>query len=229
MKKLVTTITILISIFSMIMAQPDRGMIYMELSDVSSDNPEVAAQMEMMKGSQTSIAFRGHESVTSIEMMGGMFKITIKTSEIGDTDMLMDVMGQKMWIPTTREEKERAKLDNPEASDLDISYDEEDTKEIAGYQCIKMILENPANPNFKMEAYVAPDLKFKAQFIQGVDLEEIKGIPLEYSIPAGPAQLTFTTTKISEEVDDSVFEISTDGFKQMTLEEFQQQMGGLGF
>ena len=44
--------------------------------------------------------------------------------------------------------------------------------------------------------------------------------------------MVFTALEVKNELDPSVFEINTKGFKEMTMEEFQSamgQMGGMGF
>jgi hypothetical protein len=40
--------------------------------------------------------------------------------------------------------------------------------------------------------------------------------------------MTFTTTDYTADVDASVFDVKSDGFTKMTMEEFQSLMGGAG-
>lgn len=231
MKKsiLFSAILLCISFFSTQMnAQGDKGTLTMEITDVSSDNEQMAAGLEMMKGTMLTVHYKGKESLSKLNMMGGMVKTDIKMNSAGDMDMYMDAMGQKMWIPTTKAEMDKAKAENPEANDFDIEYDEADTKVIAGFNCYKMTLTSPSNAAFKLDAYVTEDIDINAQVIQNIDITEFKGFPLEYTIDMGMMKMTFSTTDYKETVDESVFDINTDGYKKMTMEEFQQQMGGMG-
>ena len=209
------------------LAGAQTGTLKMEIVDASSDNPQVAAQIEMMKGTTLDVSYRGKESMTKMNMMGGMVKVDVQLSEAGDMNMYMDMMGQKMWIPSTKAELDIAKAESG-ASDPDISYDENDTKEIAGFECYKMILTSPDNEDFKLEAYITEDIKINAAVIQNVDISQFKGFPLEYTINAPNMMLTFATTDYSTEVDESVFSVKTGGYTKMTMDELQSMMGGMG-
>lgn len=209
-------------------AQSNVGTLTMEIIDVSSDNEQMAAGLEMMKGTQMVVSYKDKESMTKLNMMGGMVKTDIKMNANGDMDMFMDMMGQKMWIASTKAEMEKAKAENPQAGDFDIEYDESDRKVIAGFDCYKMTLTTPANAEFKLEAYITEDIDINAQVIQNVDMSEFKGFPLEYTMDAGMMKMTFSTTEFKKTVDEAVFNVKTDGYKKMTLAEFQSQMGGMG-
>jgi len=79
-----------------------------------------------------------------------------------------------------------------------------------------------------MEMYVAPDVKMSSKMIQGLDKIDMKGFPLEYIMDAGIMTMTFTATALTDEVDESVFELDTRGYKKMTWEEFQETMKSFG-
>ncbi len=218
-------------------AQSDKGTITMEIVDVTSDNQQVAAQLQMMKGTQLNVYYKGQVSVTSMNMMGGMVVTNVKMSEKGDMDMLMTMMGQKIWVQASKAEQDRARAENANAmTDLDIEYDESDTKNIAGFDCYKMIVTSPDNEGFKLEAYITPKLKINAAMIQNVDISEFRGVPLEYIISSavpgmgGSMNMVFSTTNYSNDVDDAMLQLNTDGFTKMTLQEFMSSMGGaMGF
>ena len=123
----------------------------MEIVDASSTDSQVATQLEMMKGTKISVSYMGEKSLTKMNMMGGLINVDVKMSENGDMDMYMDMMGQKMWIPSTKAELDLAKAEAG-ASDPEFVYDESDTKEIAGFQCYKVTMTNPDAEGFKLEA-----------------------------------------------------------------------------
>lgn len=207
--------------------QEEEGRLKMEIVEVDSNDPQVAAQMEMLKGSELIVNYKGDESMTTVNMMGGMIRTDIKKSSNGDMDMFMDMMGNKMWIPSTKSELDLMKAESG-TGDYDIEYDTEDRKEIAGYDCYKMILTSPDNADMKLTAYITEDLKINAAVIQNVDISEFKGFPLEYSLDMGIVKMTFSTLDIEDKIDASAFEINTSSYKKMTMEEFQSQMGGMG-
>ena len=86
----------------------DQGHISYEITEATSDNPQIQAQMEMMKGSTTDVYYLGDESLTVNNMMGGMINIKMKLDTEG-MKMTFDMMGQKFLIPMTKAEMEKMK------------------------------------------------------------------------------------------------------------------------
>jgi len=210
-----------------LMAQ--NGALTIEVVDASSTDSQMAAQMEMVKGTSISVSYMGENSMTKINSMGGLVNIDVKMSENGDMDTYMDMMGQKMWIPSTKAELDLAKAEAG-ASDPELIYDESDTKEIAGFQCYKVTMTNPDVDGLVIEAYITEEIKANAAVIQGVDIGAFRGFPLEYTIKneTPNMNLTFTTTDYSADVDASVFDVKTNGYTKMTMEELQSLLGGAG-
>ena len=223
-------ITLVITMIFSISMLAQKGVLTMEVVDASSTDAQVAAQMEMVKGTQIEVSYLDQMSLTNITSMGGLMNVSVKLAETGDMDLLLDVFGQKMWVTSTKAELDIAKAEAG-ASDPEFVYDENDTKEIAGFQCYKVTMTNPDAEGFKIEAYITEEIKANAAVIQGVDISEFRGFPLEYSISssAPSMNLTFTTTDYSADVDASVFDVKTDGFTKMTMEELQSLGGAGGF
>ena len=211
-----------------------EGTIKMELTEVDSDNEQVAAQLEMLKGTQTIYYFTEEKSMVSANMMGGM--VTMK-SLINNADehltFLFDAMGNKMMVESTKEERASMEEEQAEAMEgMELVYNEEETKEILGNKCILATLEGDELP-MKFQMWVATDIKASNKMIQGMQAFELKGFPLEYVLEMEQMSMTYSAVEMSDEVDASVFELNTSGYKKMTFEEFQQQMGqfggGMGF
>ena len=223
-------ITLVISMIFSISMLAQKGVLTMEVVDASSTDAQVAAQMEMVKGTQIEVSYLDQMSLTNITSMGGLMNVSVKLAETGDMDLLLDVFGQKMWVTSTKAELDIAKAEAG-ASDPEFVYDESDTKEIAGFECYKVTMTNPDLEGFVLEAYITEEIKTNAAVIQGVDISEFRGFPLEYSISssAPSMNLTFTTTDYSADVDASVFDVKTDGFTKMTMEELQSLGGAGGF
>ena len=211
-------------------AQSEKGTITLEITDVSSDNPQVAAFAEGMKGSETKVFFRGAESLTRVDMMGGMIKIDVKIDEEENSDMLMNAMGNKIWVASTKLEEARMKAesDNP-MEEMDITYDKDDTKEIAGYNCYKMTVEFPDAEDSGLVGYVTEDITIRPNFIRGVDIKDFAGFPLEFTFTNPMMTMTTVAKTVEDTVDESVFDINTSGYQKMTMAEFAEMSKSMGF
>ncbi len=208
-----------------------EGMIKMEITEVSSDNPQVAAQLEMMKGTQTEYYFNKDKSLVSSSMMGGMIKMSYLFNNADEhLTLLFDAMGQKMMVESTKSERSDMEAEqNEAAANVKIVYDENDTKEILGYKCIKAKIESEDGQipmNFYM--YVSPDILASNKMIQGLQAYELKGFPLEMVMDSEQMSMTFTTVELLDKLDTSTFVLNTTGYTKMSFDEFQQSMGAMG-
>ena len=208
----------------------DKGEVKMEITDISSDNEQMAMQLEMMKGSQTSVYFDKDSYSSQMSMMGGMVNIkTYSNSGANTFDMLMDAMGQKMWVASSLDES----VDNKEKEMTDkmkIEYDKDDVKEILGYKCYKVKVTNPeADANaLSMSGYVTEDIKTNANIIQGLQTLKFEGFTLEFTVVNPMMSMTMTAIEVNKDFDSAKLVPVTEGFKKMTMDEFKASMGGLG-
>ena len=209
----------------------DQGSIKMEITDVSSDNEQVAAQLEMMKGAETEYFFNKDKSLVNANMMGGMIKIQ---SLVNNSDehmtLLFDAMGQKMMVESTKKERDGAMGSEAKemAESMNVTYDEKDTKEILGYKCIKATIDSGADSPMKFSMYVSKDIKANNKMIQGLQGIELDGFPLEYVMEMQEMKMTYSATDLKKTLDEKVFDVKTSGFQKMTFEEFTTQMGAFG-
>ncbi len=229
MKKIFLSIAALIVLSINTNAQKtlEQGFIKMEITDVTSDDEQMAMMLQMMKGSQTEVHFKGDRYVTNMNMMGGM--VTMKTYVDEDKkgfDMLMDAMGQKFWVASTLDEargSEQAEV----AKNAKVTYDKNDKKTILGYDAYKVSIELPNQEGMMITGYITEAIKTKANLMQGMEALKLNGYPLEFTVKNPQMTLTMTTKEIKDEVDMSKLELKTDGFTKMTMEEFTKQMGGM--
>lgn len=230
MKQILTCLLLVVGFLS-VNAQEviSEGHLTMELTEVTADDPAVEQQMQMMKGMEMNVHFNDEGSLTTMDMMGGMIKSTSLNSKDGSGKLLMDMMGNKMYIPITKEEAEKAAESGSEVWDnVDITYDESDTKEIQGVQCYRMDIKSKEGMDgMEMSGYVTKAIKASANIMQ-IDTKKFDGFPLQLSIGAAGTQMTFTTTKLDKSVDASVFKLDTGGYKEMTFDEFMDMMGSMG-
>jgi hypothetical protein len=206
-----------------------KGSVKMEITKVTSDDPQMAMGLEMMKGSQTEVVFKEDQYITSVDMMGGMVKMKIFVEQSKNAmNMLMDAMGNKTWIETKLDETQDAK--EKEISALTkVEYDKNDTKEVLGYKCYKMTITNPEMEGTTVTGYVTEDIKTKANIIQGFQSVNLAGYPMEFTMNNSKFSMTMTAVDLKETVDESKFNLDTKGYKKMTMEEFKKSMGGFGF
>lgn len=213
-----------------------EGVISMEITAVESADEAVAGMLQMMKGSEMSVAFDKDNSLMTMNMMGGMMKTRALTKK-GSKEMvtLIDAMGQKMMNKMAKEEFEKTKAKSKDLK-MDITYDKSDTKKILDYTCHKAIIKIPLPGQegkfMEMNAYVTNDIKLSESLMQGVEASKLEGTPLEYSVSVAQQgmafSMTFTATDIKTSVDKSAFQLDTEGYKEVTLEQMQS-MGGMGF
>lgn len=165
-------------------------------------------------------------------MMGSSVSVMI-----GDKiTVLNDMMGNKMGYVSTRQEMEST--DKNKSTNTKIEYINE-KKTIAGYECSKAILTYMEDKKeMKVVIWYTDKLdyknnaKMKNQGRKGFDISELKGFPLsmEFARDMNGQSVTMimTTTSVStESIADSVFEVSTEGYKMMTYQEMmsKQKMG----
>lgn len=209
-----------------------EGYIKMEITDVESDDEQMGAMLQMMKGTTTEMYFNEDKSLIKMDMMGGMVKNTfLLDNKSQDMTMLIDAMGQKMNIGSSKMDREKEGSDQVDyMKGLKVKIDENDTKEILGYTCKRAEISNPdtdeAGMSFSM--YITDQIKANSKMIQGLNYTDLPGFPLEYVMITDKMSLTVSTKEIKKEIDSKVFEINTGGFKKMTYKEFMDSIGKMG-
>jgi len=208
----------------------NKGVIKMELTEASSDNEQMAAAFEMMKGSETNYFFNEEVALVKQSFMGGMLTMsTHSNSKTDATTLLFDMMGQKMMVETTKEELNAAN-NTPEAKkaleNMKISYDKANTKEILGYKCYKA--DVAIGNGMQVSLYVTDEIKADNSLIKGLETVKLDGFPLEVTMDMPEFKMVYTTTAILKEIESSQLVLNTTGYKKMTFDEFQKTMGSMG-
>lgn len=225
MKKLFSTLAfVAISALSLNAQIKEGSILYdMKLEGVPADQAAMLGDMEMK------ITFKNGKSLS--EMTSMMFTNQTLVDEKGML-MLMEQMGNKIAVKQTKEEMDKeAEKAKDKTPDPKIEYVNE-TKMIAGYECKKAIItivdKNKKEEKMEMwycEKFENPnkDGKGRGQAV----MKGLKGIPFEYSGGQGAMKFKLTAKEVSEEpVADSKFNLSTEGYKVMTMEELKAMQGG---
>lgn len=140
---------------------------------------------------------------------------------------MIDMMGQKFAIESSEGDIEEELKNLPDA---DIETTDE-TKEIAGYQCKKLIINykdaegKPTSEGiawFTEELEVSSEINFDLKYFQN-----IKGVLMEYEMDMGNStMMKFTATEVEKKkISSKEFEIPEE-YKKVTREELMNSLGG---
>lgn len=224
MKKLFSTVAVVALTALSLNAQIKEGYVVYDMK-IEGMPPEQAAMMGDM---ETKVTFKNGKSLTEITSM--MFTQQMMNDDKGML-ILSESMGNKTAVRMTKEEMEKeaekAKDKNPEPK---IEYVNE-TKTIAGHECKKAIVTTvDKKKETKSEVWYCE--KFENQNKEGkgkgmAGMASLKGMPFEYTGEQGPMKIKMTAREVSTDpIADSKFELSTEGYKVMTMDEVKAMQGG---
>jgi len=202
--------------------------IKMGVSSVKADNAEQQQQMEGTLKSMKMETFANEEQIrTDMNMMGGMVMISTFTNPKDDVfTMYVDMMGSKSKVIPTAAELASIKDENAKkGADVKVVEVPGDTKTILGFNCKKYTVTTADDMKFSM--YVAPELKIKANNIQGMEGVKLDGYPLEYTIEAMGTKMTFTAEKFEKTFDAKKLTPPTGEYKEVNFTDFKKQMPGM--
>lgn len=197
-----------------------EGHIQYEVTNIESESMEA----QMMKGTLIDVFFNPSKTKMNVQMMGGLVTMDVITETATEsTTLLMNMMGRKVQVDQTAEEKkkEQGEVEKPA---FDITYDKSDTKEIAGEKCIKATLIDKKTKE-SITMYVAKKLKPMVKMAEDM-FPGLEGLPLEIVMGSQGMAVTITAQIFEKSIDKSAFDIP-EGYEKMTSEEFQKEMGGM--
>lgn len=222
-------------VFSTSLFAQSSGYIKYEVVDVITSNEELAPMVGMFKNTVQEIYFSEKVQRMDVEMMGGMSKVkTLMDMGKKEGFMLMDMMGRRVKINMSEEDLDFGNEDDGTVTELpDMKFTEfkDDTRDILGFKCHRVDTEiEQEGMKMTLTAYVTPKIKAPASVIENVKSMPFTGTPLEFiiSMPGMDISLDYKATDYKEEVPADAFNLSTQGYQEMTMEEFQQSMGGMG-
>lgn len=153
---------------------------------------------------------------------------------------ISEQMGDKSGFTATKEELDAEKAESKDENKPKIEYTT-DKKMIAGYECTKAILTYTSkDKKDKMEKVIVwytdklknPQMSNKAGGRgnrMGMDMGDLKGRPLETEINTNAngqdMKILVSASEVSTaNIDDSVFKVSTEGYKMITYKEQKDKM-----
>lgn len=220
-------LSLALSVSAIAQKKMTEGVIVLELTEIDSDDPSMAGMLSSMKGGTMETVFTPKNQKSTMTMMGGMVKtqtyIDVKAKK---TKTYMDMMGNKIALKVDAEEAKNVSKD----TDVDIEETNE-TKVIKGYKTKKYLIKpKGAEMNGgEFSIYVAEDIEIGTIDLgNNLSTSKIKGAPLEMNMKMQGMTMVYTLKSIEEKVPANAFKEPT-GYKEMTMEEFQKSMGGMGF
>jgi hypothetical protein len=217
MKNLKQIALVAFAIFStQFYAQTKTGAVTYDMT--MPDNEQMAAM-----GSNTiKISFNEKSTATQMDMMGGMVSmktITVDKNNAKDTRILMDMMGKKYEVTGGTEGFGNSDIGSLKDAES-ITYDKKSTKEILGYKCYKAIVKmsNGTISNFFVTDAITAQGKAD-------DKLKLTGFPLEIEVNSEKGKVIMLATAFEKEPSANCFTVP-EGYKKVTQEELQQELGG---
>ncbi|OFX33165.1 MAG: hypothetical protein A2X08_14065 [Bacteroidetes bacterium GWA2_32_17] len=147
--------------------------------------------------------------------------IILSNADTKEQTVLIDMMGQKMALKSTKEETENSIAQMPKA---DVVVGTE-TKTIAGYTCKKVDFTQDGKTS---TIWVTEDIKLNNANWQ-TPYKDVNGVMLEYtqiSGQEGEISMLITAKEVKKgKVKDAMFTVPT-GYQEMSITEFRKMMGG---
>lgn len=209
---LVIVLTLFLSLYSR--AQGPSGYIKYNMSYAESSMTK--EELEMMPA-ETEMWFKGDLVKLRMPMgMGMQSDVLILKDKVV---LLMDLMGNKLAMESTKAEVEKENSDTKKAV---VKLIAGETKNIAGFDCKKAMLSTPGEKD--MIVWYSDKIKSNGSWY--FQMSEIKGFPLEFSMKSGEMSVRMTAKEVRmENVGDTEFAVSSD-YKLMTQADMMKMMGG---
>ena len=163
---------------------------------------------------------------TRIEQKSAMgSQIIISNIETKEQIVLIDIMGQKYALKSTKEETEKGQSEIPKGT---VTMSTE-TKTIAGYNCKKADFLQDGKTS---TIWITGEIDLKNANWQ-TPYKDVNGVMMEYTYTQNSGQdgdisMLITAKEVKKEkVKDSMFTVPTS-YQEMSITEFRKMMGGGG-
>lgn len=195
-------------------AQTKSGYIKFKMSYAESglSNEELAMMPE-----ETEMWFNGDLMKLRMPMGMGMQSDVLILKE--KVVLLMDLMGNKLAMETSKNEVEQS---NANARKVSLKLIDGEHKSIAGYDCHKAIISSPG----EKDVIVWYSDKFQSNGSWYFQMPGLRGFPLEFSMKTAEMSVRMSALEVKmEPVEEAVFRVSSD-YKVMSQSDLMKMMGG---
>jgi hypothetical protein len=195
---------LLSGVFFSVSAQDFEGVVTYKINFVNP-TPEMK-EMQGMLPETMDYLLKGNMTRMEMEMMGGSL-ITIMNGETKTSDVLMDMMGQKIHTESTMDDFEKG-MDM-----TDVKVHSGDTKEIAGYSCKK--ITGKSADGYPVEIYFTDAIQSGVFNAMLGKIADVNGLPLEFTVTNQGMKMLLTATEIkSKDISNDLFEIP-EGYRKV--------------
>lgn len=202
-------------------AQKVQGRVFYDI-EISSENPQMQAMLPQMQGSALEISFMPGATKAIFDMGGMMTSTTITNIESESSLVLMDGMMGKIAM-----QPQMSDLTEDEKKLTDRSVELVDgTKEVIGFNCKKAIVTN--NEGVETIVWYATELMPDYRADNMYMMEEIPGLPLEFTFVQGPMTMKCTAYEFAKKIKNVEEFFSMEipkGYTVKTTEEMRKMQG----
>lgn len=211
MKNLLSLIILFCAFFSVNAQKKISELTLVYDAKVTTGNAE-PKMADAFDGATTTISLKGNLSRS--EMVSALFSsTTIHDAKTGTAVVLREVSGQKLLIRMSNKDWQEK---NSRYEGITFTNTGE-TKEIAGYKCIKA--EAKMNDGSSFTVYYTSDIVPENKEYD-YHFKNLNGLPLEYELTQRNLTIRYTVARINlNPVQASKFDIPTSGYREMTFAE----------
>ncbi len=207
---LIMVLAMLYSLSSFAQKKFSEGTIYYDIViNTGSDKPKTA---DFFDGATSAVYLKGNKSRTEmVSSLGTQSTIVDGTNEVA---ILKEYGDQKYMIKLSPDEWKDA---NKKNEGISFTYDNSETKTIAGYLTRKAVGRHSDGTTFI--AWYTTDLQPENKNFQ-YSTGNLPGLAMQYETALGDVKVTYTVSKISfSPVPASKFELPKAGFRILTYQE----------
>lgn len=190
-------------------AQDFEGVVTFKISLVNP--PKELQEMQDMLPKTMDYILKGNKTRMEMSMMGGSV-VTIMNIDTKSSDVLMDMMGQKIHTQSSMEDFEKG-MDM-----TDVKVHPDDTKKIAGYACKK--ITGKSADGYPVEIYYTDEIQSGVFNEMLKKVAKVRGLPLEFTVINQGMRMLLSATEVnSKAISDDLFEIP-EGYRKMDSNPF---------
>ncbi len=207
--KLCIYLSLLFGVFISLSAQNFEGIVTFKISLINP--PQEMKEMQGMLPETMDYLLKGNKTRMEMNMMGGSV-VTIMNSDTKSTDVLMDMMGQKIHTQSSSQDFDKS-MDM-----TDVKVHSNDTKNIAGYSCKK--ITGKSADGYPVEIYYTDAIQAGAFNEMLEKIANVSGLPLEFTVNNQGMKMLLSATEVkSQDISDDLFEIP-EGYRKMDSNPF---------
>jgi len=200
-----------------------NGTIYYTLN-VESEDP----QAKMLNNSTFEYAFSGKDSKIAGLVLGGLFSGNVIVDGLANNGLaLMSVMGQKKAIRMTSADITKAQNSAANMNSVKITP-VAGTQKVAGYNCKKVMITDPNNPDTQTIVYVCNNIAPESGGMVDEMMKKISGFPLGFEVITKGNKIKILATEVSTKMPKKADfkQVVPEGYEETTMEKLREEFGG---